>query len=906
MSGISFHGVMTGHNIVPGQQATDGGTINNYFNEPSLNAQALRRAPNMMIPFQRDENFIERAEIMAWIHSKCSWPGSRVALVGLGGVGKSQLAIQYAYEVKRDAPETWVFWVHANSLERFEEGYRLIAETLHLPWQNVPRMRVLQMVFEWLRDERNGKWMVILDGADIPDLFEYRSNNGGIMHLLPQSTNGSFLITSRNRTVAKRLIGMDRNIYEVGVMAEYDALQFLHVKLEHPPLEGEAHDLAQALGYIPLAMVQASSYINHAKPRLSISSYLEKLNKDDETKAWLLSKDFDDLRRDPNASNSAADLLSATSFFSSQGIPGYLLRASNGEDPEATECDFDKDLEVLKAYSLVSTTNDDDRFGMHPLVQFCTRQWLKKAGKFQHWKSQFILSLSHKYPKPNLDNESQCEELEPHIQPIIQEQPDSEDAGSWVTVAFKIGLYRHIRGDYKEGERLLRNAAAIFETLKVHDKDEELPRLECLHSLSSVLLMREKLVDAEEISRQVLERRTVLLGEEHRDTISSQELFACLLAMKGDYRVSQRMYRDILQRTEKLSSRNSDEAAKVIRNYANSLYFEGKYQEAEPMYREALKISEQVNGMKHATTVIHLQSFAICLAERGKYEDAEQTFLKALTLNKEVCRNRLAGVALSSSYGAFISKRGRHEEAESIFRECLTINEELLGKEDAATASAHYHLACSFMNQWRYEEAEMAFQEIVRLHGKEYPKAAGALQHLALCLDAQWRNKEAAEVLREVLSIQEAVFGKEHSETVDSLAYLAYNLLVQHRYTEAEGIYGTALCMKEKLLGKRNHSTLHTAGNLALANAYAGRVGEASALLQRVIISLTDTVGATHQCTFYYAEWYNRFSVGDVANRLGPKHGPYMNCGLCWEAAREGGRMAEAMEQDVVKGIAEL
>lgn len=79
---------------------------------------------------------------------------------------KSQLAIEYSYRIRDKSPTTWVFWVHASSKARIEEGYRRIAEATRLPGRDDPKVNILQLVRAWLSNESNGRWVTIVDSAD--------------------------------------------------------------------------------------------------------------------------------------------------------------------------------------------------------------------------------------------------------------------------------------------------------------------------------------------------------------------------------------------------------------------------------------------------------------------------------------------------------------------------------------------------------------------------------------------------------------------------------------------------------------------------------------------------------------------------------------------------------------------
>ncbi|PVH91623.1 hypothetical protein DM02DRAFT_734103 [Periconia macrospinosa] len=113
--------------------------------EPALTAAPPERPetppkPSCVVPFRRDPDFVDRGTLLDQIREKCCAPASRVALVGLGGVGKSQLAIEHGYRVEAASPDTWVFWVHASNAARFEQSYRAIANCVKFFGPQHPNM----------------------------------------------------------------------------------------------------------------------------------------------------------------------------------------------------------------------------------------------------------------------------------------------------------------------------------------------------------------------------------------------------------------------------------------------------------------------------------------------------------------------------------------------------------------------------------------------------------------------------------------------------------------------------------------------------------------------------------------------------------------------------------------------
>ncbi|KFY68927.1 hypothetical protein V496_00678 [Pseudogymnoascus sp. VKM F-4515 (FW-2607)] len=322
-----------------------------------------RPKPSLMVPFQRDSAFVGREDILAKLGEKfeqaASQDHSRVALVGLGGIGKSQIAIEYAYRLRESSPQTWVFWVHASNAARFKLAYTNIAAKIDLPGRDNPKANILLLVYNWLCDEGNGRWLIVLDNADDDRVFSSTSaNSDGDAHgaeappeelslasFLPQSPNGWILVTSRDLVAAVNLIGTARNVIQVEPMAEEDALILLKTRVSiGEAFENDAKTLVRTLAYIPLAVTHAAAYLAvHAKT-ITVSTYLELFRKSEENQAHLLSsQEARDIRRDSSGSDAvittwqlsfeqirkirpeAADLLSLMAMFDRQGIPESIV-----------------------------------------------------------------------------------------------------------------------------------------------------------------------------------------------------------------------------------------------------------------------------------------------------------------------------------------------------------------------------------------------------------------------------------------------------------------------------------------------------------------------------------------------------------------------------------------------------
>ncbi|KAF4470026.1 TPR domain (kinesin light chain) [Fusarium albosuccineum] len=239
------------------------------------------------MPFLPDPDFIERPDILTLIRDGCARAPHRIAIVGMGGIGKSHLAIHNAYRIREQHPDTWVFWVDGSTRERFRSSYRTIAERLDLPRRDDPKVDVLQLVSEWLQVEENGPWHMILDGADQVDVFF--STQNPLSSFLPPSRNGTIVITSRSIDVTQRLVGSERDILPVPPMTTDEAHSLLRAKLGNNIDDGETAKLVAALSYTPLAVTQAAALIDNG--RVPIRQYLNEVQVRSQKKVSIPNKD---------------------------------------------------------------------------------------------------------------------------------------------------------------------------------------------------------------------------------------------------------------------------------------------------------------------------------------------------------------------------------------------------------------------------------------------------------------------------------------------------------------------------------------------------------------------------------------------------------------------------------------
>ncbi|KIM96916.1 hypothetical protein OIDMADRAFT_131494 [Oidiodendron maius Zn] len=788
--------------------------------------------PSSTVPFRRDDDFINR-DSLDKIRQICSKPASRAALVGLGGVGKSQIAIEYAYQVRDRTPTTWVFWVHAGTQARFKEGYRRIAEVTRMDGWDDPKADILRLVRSWLCDESNGRWVMIVDNADDLGVFFLPYNRlqtnlassldplvESLSDFLPQSPNGSILITSRSRDVAFRLTGSYTDIVRVDPMDQEHALALVRNKLQGDFDPDDAAALAQALDYMPLAITQAAAYIGQRAPRATVSKYLQDLHKGDRDRANLLDTDVGDFRRDGTASNSiiatwqisfayirrvrpsATRLLSLMSLFDRQGIPESLLDSSYQENDDAS-LDFEDDLNILMSFSLVTANVGGSQFEMHRLVQFSTKRWLELNEELEEWKEKYVRLMDNSYPVGQHENWTVCQALFPHAQAVVGEAILGVEHPSTLASVDNLGSVLSRQGKYEEAEAMHQRA------LKGHEKvlgPEHPYTLASIDNLGSVLSRQGKYKEAEAMHQQVLKGYKKVLGPEHPDTLISVSHLGSVFSSQGKYEEAEVMHQQALNSRERVLGPEHPDTLNSVSHLGlvfSSQGRQGKYKEAEAMHQQALKTSERVLGPEHPDTLSSVSYLGSVFSIQGKYEEAEVMHQRALKTRERVLGPEHPSTFSSASrLGSVFSNQGKYEEAEAMHQRALKGYEKVLGQEHPSTLNSASHLGSVFLSQGKHEGAEAMHQRALKGYqkvlGLEHPSTLSSVSHLGLVLSSQGKYEEAEVMHWRALKSRERVLGPEHPSTLSSVSHLGSVLSSQGKYEEAEAMHQRVLKGTEK------------------------------------------------------------------------------------------------------------
>lgn len=364
-----------------------------------------------MVPLARNPRFVGRQDEIAKIEELIAQQNgqSKIAICGLGGIGKTQVALELAYRMRARCSEYSIFWIPCTSYKTVEQAYMSIAQSVGM--QDVKPAEAKDWVKSYLSQKSAGKWLLIFDNADDMDMWIFGTTAPALKDFLPQNEDGRILFTTRNRKLAVKLASP--NVISIPEPDKYTAMEILQKSLIGNRLLGDsgaATTLLEQLAFLPLAIVQAAAYINEND--MGLGGYVALLQEEEADVAELLSEDFEDDGRYKDIQNAVATtwLISFQQIqrLDDLAIDYLLLMASiNAREipqsflPQPSSMKKKNDaIGLLKAYNFVREQSGEGLLSLHPLVYLATRNWMRKDRQFD----LRILKMTDQLRETFLDN----------------------------------------------------------------------------------------------------------------------------------------------------------------------------------------------------------------------------------------------------------------------------------------------------------------------------------------------------------------------------------------------------------------------------------------------------------------------------------------------------------------------
>ncbi|KAF2842629.1 HET-domain-containing protein [Patellaria atrata CBS 101060] len=513
----------------------------NALRRLQMEVEAADSAPTI-IPFSRNDHFVGRESQLAELEAKLlgDKQTTTLAIVGPGGIGKSQLALELAYKIRQKNKNYSVFWINASDIDSLYQSYTSIAQKLDIPGWDDEKVDIRQLVKFHLSRKDARQCLLIFDNTENITLKSSgfsTARAANLIDYLPQSELCSIIFTTTNSDTAKSLAS--QNIVKLGEMAPDMAQRTLENYLNTPVLRSEQQEaklLLQDLLYLPLAIVQAAAYINTRNVTLQMyRSQLVRRKKEALERDSELSKDklqeygikspiaitllvsMDQIHRSDTL---AADYLFLAACVDRKDIPLDFLEASSPREREDA-------IKVLSSYALIVRRPAESALDLHQLVHRALREWLRKLERLDQWTRNAITRLLRVFPDPDHGNRSKWRRLLPHAKYALSHSLVEQEGGNRLTLAWKCAMTLHSDGRYNECEELY---VQVMETSSRVLGDEHPSTLTSMANLASTmanlaftLKCQGSLSRAISLIEDCYKLQTVVLGPQHPYTISSRE-----------------------------------------------------------------------------------------------------------------------------------------------------------------------------------------------------------------------------------------------------------------------------------------------------------------------------------------------------------------------------------------------
>ncbi len=727
----------------------------------SLAASAPRAAlpPVWNVPYPRNSFFIGRDELLERLHTQLQ-AGQATALsqphaiIGLGGIGKTQIAVEYAYRFHQDYQV--VLWARAESTEALTSSYVTIASLLNLPEQEAQEQEItVQAVKVWL--QRHSGWLLILDNADDLSL---------VPAFLPPALGSHLLLTTRAFTVGHLASRLEVNTLspEQGALFLLRRASLIAPDATLEQVSPQQRDLAmqvsQELGGLPLALDQAGAYLEATGTSLAAYQQIYQRHRMDllaqrraqgadhpepVASTWSLS-----FVRVEAMNSAAADLLRLCAYLAPDAIAEEIL--TQGAEhlgpvlgPVAADVFLlGQAIEALRAYSLINRDPSLQTLTVHRLVQAVVRDALEEAER-RCWAERTVLAVNAVFPANERGTWQQCERLLPHalLAAHLSEtyQLNQADVGR---LLYETASYLQHRARYHEAESLYQHSLRIREQA-LGPAHPEVAHV--LNNLAELYREQGKYEQAEPLFQRSLRIREQALGSAHPEVARVLNNLADLYRDQGKYEQAESLYQRSLRIREQALGSAHPEVAHALSNLAKLYYKQGKYEQAEPLYQRSLQIREQALGSAHPEVARVLNNLADLYRDQGKYEQAESLYQRALRIREQQLgpEHLLVAYPLNGLANLY-KKQGKYAEAEPLYLHALRIREQQLGPEHLLVAEVMYDFAFFQETKGNMQEALSLYQRALviceRVLGPHHPKTRGTQECVLSVLRELGRHEE--------------------------------------------------------------------------------------------------------------------------------------------------------------------
>ena len=841
---------------------------------PTAVASAVRSLPVVMrgLPPQ-NKFFAGRTEILNRIHETLESRSEATVLPhtlhGLGGVGKTQVAAEYAYRYA--SQYDMVFWIPADDEGNIRRSMVSLGKALDIPETSDHSYMIQQTLDELRLGRRCSNWLLVFDNATEPaEVRKYipdTAANVGSRHVLVTSR------TSAWRSERTEFI-------EIDVFSAEESSAFL--ALRWPELSSEEGGrLADRLGHLPLALNLAAAF--HAETGIQLSDYLDNYDElvgivtgavspdypEPVAKTWRLAYEV--------LSPGAAQLLQVCCFLSSEPIYTPLIREGRGADLPAelkmilqNELKFRMAVQELGRYALAQIDPNRDFITIHSLVRAVLRDGLDIDGRstVQHW-SHGVLAYANPGEPDSGDTWNRHAHIAPHIAASGVMYSDDEHARQVVLDQIR---YQFAIGDFDVSAKLARQAVDDWRS-RLGELD--VMTLRARFHLGNALRNRGDHREAMQETEIAHERLSESLGAEHEYTLAAANGLGAGLRFLGEFERARVQDADVLERHRAKENAARpvgviDDGIGAIRaanNLAVDLRLLGLFRDARDIDQQNVDLLTRDDAASaNPDTLRSINHLVRDLIGVGSYDEALQLQTARLTSFEANLRTHQLIRDAYRNLAILHRKLGDYPAALKLSEQEARLAQETVGPQSAGRhRGSALAAAATLVNARRVSgtvavnhlegvelltSARSLGEEVVsdyeHLLQAEHPITVAVAVNLGAVCRALGERGRARELDERSLSVLRKRLGDDHPYTLSCLANQANNLALASENTAALDISRDVYARSKLLRGPSHPNTLAAAANLVLDLDLSGDHAAAAKLRKPTIDSLRSVLGSEH------------------------------------------------------------
>jgi len=749
------------------------------------------------------------------------------ALFGLGGVGKTQIALEYAHRFMADYDIVW--WIPAEHTDAVVASLAELGDRLGAPGGEDMALACREAVRMLARGLPDKRWLLIYDNADDPEQ---------LTDFLPREGGGHILVTSRNRAWTHRGPSLP-----VDVFRREESLE--HLVRRAPGLTAEEADrIAGAVGDLPLAVEQAAAWL--AETATPVGDYLRALA-DRTTDVLSLSPPADyprsiaatwdiSIARLREDSPAAVRLLQLCAFFAPEPVSAHLLygkemlRELRAYDPSLQEgLLLGRVIGEIGRFALAKVGQIGNGIEVHRLVQAVIRSRLTEEERHQ---ARHVVHTVLAGARPDGDEPTDDPANWPRFAAIWPHVRASDAAGSDRAEVRRL-LIDQVRYLWKRGALAAARQLAedVLARWRPRFGEDDLQYLYLRAQLGNVLRSQGRYAQARALNEELLERQRAVLGPAHPHTYITMSALASDLAALSEYPAAVALAHEAHEGFARILHPSHWRTLNAANNLVLALRMAGRYGEACALGQEVLDRRTEVLGAGHPATLGSAARLGHDLREAGHCCDSVALLSRTHEAYRSVLGEEFPGtLSCAKSLADSLRGVGRLAEARRLTAAAVDRYREQYEAPTPGSLACELGMAADLFAAHEPEAAlELTLEThaaYVKVAGETHPFTLAAANNLAVCQWGCGDAERAEEAFHQLLPRMTEVLGGEHPHALRARVNLAAVLAGRDRTAEAHAVEEAALPALRAALGPDHPDTLTAVANSALTLAALGRTAE--------------------------------------------------------------------------------